>query len=706
MEARALDQDLLVSAQTGSGKTVAFGLAAASTLLGDAERMGRAGPPLALAIAPTRELAIQVSRELTWLYGKAGAVVVSCVGGMDARREQRLLANGCHIVVGTPGRLRDHIERGHLDLSGLKVAVLDEADEMLDLGFREDLEFILDAAPTERRTLLFSATIAKDIASLARRFQRDAVRIDTTSLNEPHGDIEYRVISVAPNEVERAVVNVLRHIDAPGALVFCSTRETVRRLYASLRERGFDVVTLSGELSQRERSDALQALRDGRARVCVATDVAARGLDLPDLGLVIHADLPVNRAGLLHRSGRTGRAGRKGVSVLLAPYQRRRRVEQILSSANIEAVWSGPPTAEDIRAGDMKRLLEDPSLTETGTEEEVALATAILATRSPMEIATALIRMRQAALPAPEDMFDDPRASLAPPSRTSQDRGSDRGNDRDRGQDRGFDRDGGRPERLAPEDVVWFRLSTGRQNNADPKWLIPLICRAGHVTKKDIGQIKIFDRETKFEISKEAEARFTAAIKAAAESGQDQDMRIEPAVAPAGARGGGGRDRDNGPRGGAPRGAGPRDTGPRDVAPRQYAPRPAPKRDFVPRESAPRDFAPRDSAPRDAAPRDVAPRSKPFVPRDAAPRSEGEAPARKAYGKPAVQAKPAREWNPIDGAPDSPRPARPFNPDKKPAFGAKPPFEKKASYDKRPTPGEGKPFFPKKPKSKKGKPNG
>jgi ATP-dependent RNA helicase DeaD len=708
LEARAFDQDLLVSAQTGSGKTVAFGLAAASTLLGDDERMGRAGPPLALAIAPTRELAIQVSRELTWLYGKAGAVVVSCVGGMDARREQRLLANGCHIVVGTPGRLRDHIERGHLDLSGLKVAVLDEADEMLDLGFREDLEFILDAAPTERRTLLFSATIAKDIASLARRFQRDAVRIDTTSLNEPHRDIEYRVISVAPNEVERAVVNVLRHIDAPGALVFCSTRETVRRLYASLRERGFDVVTLSGELSQRERSDALQALRDGRARVCVATDVAARGLDLPDLGLVIHADLPVNRAGLLHRSGRTGRAGRKGVSVLLAPYQRRRRVEQILSSANIEAVWSGPPTAEDIRAGDMKRLLEDPTLTETGTEEEVALATAILATRTPMEIATALIRMRQAALPAPEDMFDDPRASLAPPSRTSQDRGSDRGNDRDRGQDRGFDRDGGRPERLAPEDVVWFRLSTGRQNNADPKWLIPLICRAGHVTKKDIGQIKIFDRETKFEITKEAEQRFTAAIKAAAESGQDQDMRIEPAVAPAGARAGGGGGRDHGPRGGAPRGASPRDSGARDVAPRQYAPRPAPKRDFVPRESAPRDFAPRDSAPRDAAPRDAAPRSKPFVPRDAAPRSEGEAPARKAYSKPAAQAKPAREWNPIDGAAEGtgPRPARPFNPDKKPAFGAKPPFEKKASYDKRPTPGEGKPFFPKKPKSKKGKPNG
>lgn len=687
MEARALDQDLLVSAQTGSGKTVAFGLAAASTLLGDEERVGRAGPPLALVIAPTRELAIQVSRELTWLYGKAGAVVVSCVGGMDARREQRLLANGCHIVVGTPGRLRDHIERGHLDLSGLKVAVLDEADEMLDLGFREDLEFILDAAPTERRTLLFSATIAKDIAALARRFQRDAVRIDTTSLNEPHGDIEYRVISVAPNEVERAVVNVLRHIDAPGALVFCSTRETVRRLYSSLRERGFDVVTLSGELSQRERSDALQALRDGRARVCVATDVAARGLDLPDLGLVIHADLPVNRAGLLHRSGRTGRAGRKGVSVLLAPYPRRRRVEQILSSANIEAVWSGPPTAEEIREGDMKRLLEDASLTETGTEEEVALATAILATRTPMEIATALIRMRQAALPAPEDMFDDPRASLAPPSRTSKDRGPDRGMDRDRGFDR--DREGGRPERLAPEDVVWFRLSTGRQNNADPKWLIPLICRAGHVTKKDIGQIKIFDRETKFEISKEAEARFMAAVKAAAESGQDQDMRIEPAVAPAGARGGGGRDR--GPRGAGLRGEGNRGSGPSGTGPRDSEPRAAGSRDLVQRQYAPRPAPKRD-----------------FVPREANPRAEGEASARKAY------VKPVREWNPIDGAAEgaSPRPAKPFNPNKKPSFdkpsglGPKPVFEKKASYGKRATPGEGKPFFPKKPKSKKGKPNG
>ncbi|NBU29491.1 MAG: DEAD/DEAH box helicase, partial [Caulobacteraceae bacterium] len=293
------EQDLLVSAQTGSGKTVAFGIAMASTLLGDEPRFGRANTPLALIIAPTRELAIQVNRELTWLYEKTGARMLSCVGGMDARSEARALNVGAHIVVGTPGRLRDHLERGALDLSAIRVVVLDEADEMLDLGFREDLEFILGAAPPERRTLLFSATIAREIATLARSFQKDALRIDTTTKDQPHGDIDYRAVRVAPNEVEHAVVNLLRYFESPGALVFCHTREAVRHLHASLRERGFAAVGLSGELSQRERSDALQALRDGHARVCVATDVAARGLDLPDLGLVIHADLPQNKATLL-----------------------------------------------------------------------------------------------------------------------------------------------------------------------------------------------------------------------------------------------------------------------------------------------------------------------------------------------------------------------------------------------------------------------
>lgn len=516
----AAGRDLLVSAQTGSGKTVAFGLAAGPTLLGDGDRFGPAGSPLALVIAPTRELAMQVSVELTWLYSQTGARVETCVGGMDPRREQRALANGVHIVVGTPGRLKDHLERGNLDLSALRVVVLDEADEMLDMGFREDLEEILDSAPAGRRTLLFSATIAREIAMLAKRYQTDAVRIDTVNRHEPHGDIEYRAIRVAPNEVENGVVNVLRFFESPSALVFCNTREGVRHMHAALRERGFAVVGLSGELGQRERTDALQALRDGQARVCVATDVAARGLDLPDLGLVIHADLPVNKAGLLHRSGRTGRAGKKGVSVLLVSYTRRRKAEQLLASANIEAVWQGPPTPEMIRERDQTRLLEDPILTEPLLEEDMALAKLVLATRTPEEVAAALIRLHRARLPAAEDLHTDPRDNQSPQAggMPRADRWSP-------------DREGpvGRPERLDPSEVTWFRINVGRAKNADPKWLIPMICRLGHVTKPEIGSIKIFDQDTKFEIAKHAEAKFAAAVKATL----NDEIRIEPTVAPA-----------------------------------------------------------------------------------------------------------------------------------------------------------------------------
>lgn len=506
--------DLLVSAQTGSGKTVGFGLAAATELLGEAPRFDAAGPPLCLVIAPTRELALQVSRELGWLYAGAGGQIVTCVGGMDARREQRALAAGCHMVVGTPGRLRDHLERGNLDLSALKVVVLDEADEMLDLGFREDLEEILDATPPERRTLMFSATIAREIATLARRYQRDAVRIDTNRRDEPHGDIEYRAIRVAPNEIENAVVNVLRYFDAPSALIFCATREAVRHLYAGLRERGFSAVALSGELSQKERTDALQALRDGHARACVATDVAARGLDLPALDLVIHAELPQNKPALLHRSGRTGRAGRKGVSVLLVPYTRRRKAEQLLASAQVTAAWSGPPMAEEIRAKDQQRLLESPILQDAPSDEDLELGRKLLAGSPPEVIAAALVRLYRSQLPDPEEVFDDRRGSEGPAPRDGREM---------------RERKSEPYEALEPGAGVWFRLPVGRQNNADPKWLIPLICRRGHVTKKDIGAIRIFPRETKFEIAPEAEARFREALRSTTAKG---DVAIEPAGAP------------------------------------------------------------------------------------------------------------------------------------------------------------------------------
>jgi ATP-dependent RNA helicase DeaD len=506
----AAGRDLLVSAQTGSGKTVAYGLGMAPTIMGEADIFSKAAEPLALVIAPTRELALQVERELAWLYQFADARIAACVGGMDSRQERRRLAEGVHIVVGTPGRLRDHIERGGLDLSRLKAVVLDEADEMLDLGFREDLEFILDATPADKRSLMFSATMPKAIAALARRYQRDAWRIEVAGGKRGHVDIEYRAIRIAPKEAEHAVVNLLRLIEAPTAIVFCNTREAVRHLHATLLERGFSAVLLSGELSQHERNQAMQALRNGRARVCVATDVAARGIDLPNVGIVIHADLPHDVETLQHRSGRTGRAGRKGVSALLVPIARRRRAEQLLANAGISAQWSGPPSADEIRALDQERLLQDPLLIEAPGDDDRAMAKLLLARRTPEEIAAALARVYRSRLPALEEISDpgseperrEPRqravlprggAPYKPPERKA--------------------RDFGKPHSFGPAAKgVWFRLDIGRSKKADPKWLLPMICRAGGLTKADIGTIRIFDEETKFEVAASVAEQFASDI--------------------------------------------------------------------------------------------------------------------------------------------------------------------------------------------------
>ena len=490
----AVGRDLVVSAQTGSGKTVAFGLAMAPQIL-DGGLVSLAREPAALIIAPTRELALQVSRELMWLYGKAGVRIATCVGGMDASKERRALNQGAQIVVGTPGRLRDHLERGALDLSALKVAILDEADEMLDMGFREELEEILNATPEGRRTLLFSATMPKPIVSLAKRYQRDALRISTVGEDRGHGDISYQVVTVAPPDIENAVVNLLRLHEAETAILFCATRENVRRLHASLTERGFNVVALSGEHSQSERNHALQALRDRRARVCVATDVAARGIDLPNLSLVVHVELPRDAEGLQHRSGRTGRAGRKGTAVLIVPYQRRKRVESMLRGAKIEADWIKVPTAADIRAKDHERLLETLLTPVEVEDEDRALGARLLETMSAEDIAAALVRVHRAKMPQAEDLLDD---------------GS-----RERQRD---------DHRAGFDDSVWFKLNVGRRNNADPKWILPLLCRRGGVTKNDIGAIRIAANETHVGIAAAAVAKFAKAI---AQPGHDEDNDVE-----------------------------------------------------------------------------------------------------------------------------------------------------------------------------------
>lgn len=483
------DADALVSAQTGSGKTVAFGMAMAPTLLDADDRFTRPDSPLALVIAPTRELALQVKKELEWLYALTGAFVASCVGGMDMRTERRALERGAHIVVGTPGRLRDHITRRSLDMSGLRAVVLDEADEMLDLGFREDLEFILESAPEERRTLLFSATVPKSIANLAKSYQRNAVRVATGSEQKQHLDIEYKALPVPTADRENAIINVLRFYEAQNALVFCATRATVNHMTARFNNRGFSVVALSGELSQSERTHALQAMRDGRARVCIATDVAARGIDLPGLELVVHADLPTNPETLLHRSGRTGRAGRKGVSVLIVPQNGRKRAERLLGAAKITAVWDKPPSIDDVLKRDDERLLSDPDLNTPIADEERAFLTELLEKHGPEQIAAAFVRRYRAGRSAPEELMDVPAGP---------DRGAPRGEKKERRE--GF------------EKSVWYSISVGRKQNAEPRWLLPMLCGAGQLSKRDIGAIKMQQDETFVELDARCDDRFKAAI--------------------------------------------------------------------------------------------------------------------------------------------------------------------------------------------------
>ena len=496
-------KDLLVSAQTGSGKTVAFGLAMAADLLGTESKFANADAPLALIVAPTRELAQQVARELQWLYASTGARLATCVGGMDMREERKALARGAHIVIGTPGRLADHIKRGSLVTSDMRAVVLDEADEMLDMGFRDELELILQGTPETRRTLLFSATVPKGIAALAGRYQRNAVRVMTEAEQSQHVDIEYKALLVAPGDEENAIVNIVRHSDSESALVFCTTRAAVNKLMSRMGNRGFPVVALSGELSQKERTNALQALRDGRARVCIATDVAARGLDLQNLGLVIHADLPRDPQTLLHRSGRTGRAGRKGVSALLVAPKGRRRVERLLRDAKIDATWGKPPTAEEINALDDARLLADPALSRPVHESEADMIAKLLETHGPDQVAAAFLRKSREGRSAPEDLRDvDDRA---PAPRKDRDDWTDRNDSGPRER---------RPhvERKGFENAAWVSLNIGRKKNAEARWLLPMLCKAGGLSREDIGAIRINPSSTHVELTKDAAERFFATL--------------------------------------------------------------------------------------------------------------------------------------------------------------------------------------------------
>ncbi len=539
LEAQAEGRDLQISSQTGSGKTVALGFVLAEHF--SPERS--AGGPEALIIVPTRELALQVSRELSWLLaGLPNVQVTSVTGGSPVYLDKKELARGPRVLVGTPGRLLDHVSSGALDLSGVRELVLDEADQMLDMGFREELEGILEKTPESRRTHLVSATFPVGIQRLAERYQRDPFAIEGTRLGEANQDIEHIGHFVRMNERYAALVNLLLLADGERTLVFVEQRAEALELADKLEEDGFTALPLSGELAQSQRIRTLGAFRSGNAKVLVATDVAARGLDVPDVRLVVHTAPPINGQVYTHRSGRTGRAGQTGRSVLFAPPNQRRKMTRLLNDAGVDLRWEDVPGADEIRSElDRRARLAmteslDAALEAGPSNEHLAQAAELLKER-PAEavVATLLARLEPTRRAEPMDVRTfEPRDELRPQERRSHGRDDRRetphGNRRDfqndhrneprptrqdsRGSDRPRDRrprkDEGRSGGLA---MVRFFMNRGSNQGATPGRVLAAVCRRGQVSGADVGSIAVHPNATTFDVAADIAERFERLVE-------------------------------------------------------------------------------------------------------------------------------------------------------------------------------------------------
>ena len=330
-------RDVIGQSRTGSGKTAAFGLPILDRLSLETREVG------AVVLCPTRELGLQVARELR-KFGRnlPGLTVVTLTGGEPARAQSLALEQGAHIVVGTPGRVIDHLQRRTLRIHAVTTVVLDEADRMLDMGFVEDIEKILKALPRSRQTLFFSATFPASFEALSRKHQRDPVRIGTGQPDQLHADIRHVLVNVEAAQKLKALRWSLENHAHESALVFANLKRTVAELGATLADAGVSVDTLSGDLLQPERERVMAKFRNGSTRVLVATDVAARGLDIQQLELVVNFDLPDEPETYVHRVGRTGRAGKKGLAIALCTPEEREllpAIEQAIGTRMETSRW-------------------------------------------------------------------------------------------------------------------------------------------------------------------------------------------------------------------------------------------------------------------------------------------------------------------------------------------------------------------------------
>jgi ATP-dependent RNA helicase DeaD len=509
--------NLRISSETGSGKTLAIGLVLADAIL-QAPKGKRAGP-LAILITPTRELAMQVCGELTWLYEQVPGVLIEVVtGGIDIRGDRRRLSKRPQILVATPGRLLDHMRAGAVDCSEVAHVILDEADQMLDMGFRDDLDAIVAELPPERRSHLVSATFPRAVKDLARRFQGEGVRIEGTSLGAPNQDIETTAYLVSPHNIYAALVNLLLLAHGRRCLVFVKRRVDAAELSSKLAGDGFSALPLSGDLSQAQRTRTLEAFRHGIVNTLIATDVAARGIDVPDIATVIHADLPGDAANYTHRSGRTGRAGRKGASLLLVPHRAERRVRSLLYEAKVEATWAQVPSPGQVRKSIAKRLRRELHARLSGAdhegrelepigEAELEYAAKLLADHDPQHVVATLLAMATPALPR-EPMGPEP-AQYSDEPRPARDRG-----ERVRG--RGSDQPAG--------GFVRFEINWGEHGGATPGRLLAHVCRRGGITSRSIGPVKIGRRSSQFEVAQDVADAF--ASKVVAPDSRDPKLHI------------------------------------------------------------------------------------------------------------------------------------------------------------------------------------
>ncbi len=478
-------RDLRITSQTGSGKTIAIGFAVRDLLDDLTTQYGGAARPRVLVLTPTRELAKQVAEELAWLYAPLRVRVAAVTGGAGYVDQKRALASNPALVVATPGRLRDALERGKIDASALAAVVLDEADSMLDLGFREDLDAILAKLPVERRSHLVSATFSRDVVSLADRFQRDPVHVQGTRLGEANSDIEHVVHLVEPGQRVDALINLLLADEDAKSLVFVRTRADVARVAGELAEAGFVVRTLSGEMEQAERDRALAAFRQGGVQALIATDVAARGIDVRDIARVIQVEPPTDVETYTHRSGRTGRAGKQGTSVLfvapphypaiargLARAKIAHRVEPVPRPDAIQRVREEKLVAWLAREGDGETI--DPhaiSIAERIVESGAVLtALARLVEKAGLHGPTKARNVR--AVPPPRD--DQPVRARRPEGRRPVPPGPNANANAD-----------------ANQGWVTFRVTWGGLQGADARRLLAVACRRGNIRGSDVGAIRV-----------------------------------------------------------------------------------------------------------------------------------------------------------------------------------------------------------------------